>query len=130
MIHEFEPSNPLEIALQKTMIGKASMDTFLKVFVQSELYLPSTTKLDKDLSNFSPIVFDKDGTPMAAVFTNVKLMDLYKTYSKGNLAINGAVLLTKSAAGFGIVINPGYTLGLELGEHGIKNIVDNIINKL
>jgi hypothetical protein len=127
MIQEFEPTNKLEVSLQKAMAGEVTMEEFLPVLLESELYMPSTTIPEENLSNFSAIFFDNNDCSMAAVFTNRDLMNLYKEHIKGEVVMKGSSLLSRSAPGFGIVINPGYTLGLELEEHGIKNIVENFI---
>ena len=127
MIQEFEPSNNLEVCLQKAMAGEVTMEDFMPVLIQSDLYMPSTTKPEENLANFSAIYFDNEDCSMAAVFTSRKLMDLYKEHIKGEVVMKGGSLLARSAPGFGIVINPGYSLGMELEESGIKNIVENFV---
>ncbi|MGD9521656.1 MAG: SseB family protein [Tepidiphilus sp.] len=127
MAREFEPTNTIEIMLQQAVAGSLSLDEFLAVLVKCDLYMPCTNEPDGDMSKFQPLIFDKKGASMAAAFTNMSLMNIYKDLIKGSLAINAGQLLARSAPGFGIVINPGYRLGLEIDEHGIKGIVSDFV---
>lgn len=127
MAHEFTPTNTVEVFLQRAMAGEVSMQEFLAILVKSDLYVPCVNEPQKDAQNFIPLIFEKEGQPMASVFTNLSLLSLYKDHIKGNIAMNAGQLMSRSAPGYGIVINPGYKIGLEIQEHGIKNIVSNFV---
>lgn len=127
MAQDFSPTNTIEVSLQQAMAGKIAMPEFLAELVKSTLYMPSVNEPNEDGSNFVPLVFEKEGKSLAAVFTNLALLDTYKNQIKGNIAMNAGQLLARSAPGYGVVINPGYSLGLEIQEHGIKNIVSQFV---
>ncbi len=127
MAHEFTPTNTLEVMLQQAMAGKASMPEFLSVLVKSDIYMPCVNELQIDATNFVPLIFDREGQSMAVAFTNLSLLNIYKDHIKGNIAMNAGQLLSRLAPGYGVVINPGYTLGLEIQEHGIKSIVAQFV---
>jgi hypothetical protein len=106
--------------LQKGQAGKISEDKILSVLVASNLYVPSLTEVGKDLSGFAPLIFYRDYQSFAAVFTSLQLINLYRDKIKDSISVKGEEILSMLAPGHGLVINPGYRIGMEIEEHGIE----------
>lgn len=111
---EFEPSNRLEVFLKKWQAGEISKDEFFSVLVKSNLYVPSTAAVSGDLSGLMPLFFWREGHSFASAFTSSNLMNLYKERVKDSITMKGEEMLSKVAPRFhGVVINPGYRIGME-----------------
>jgi hypothetical protein len=126
-IKEFEPTNTLEVYLQRGCAGEISTEESLPVLVEADIFVPSATECEADLSGFVPFVFNPHGQTLAAAFTNPKLMDIYKDRMRGSVVMKGSELLSTLAPGFGLVINPGYRIGMEIPEPRIKDIVRKFV---
>jgi hypothetical protein len=123
----FVPTNTLEVYLQQAMAGHISMDDFLKVFVVSELYMPSTAECRADPSKLVPLTFMKGNTSMAALFTNLQRIDPFKDKVRDVVAMKGGEFLARAAPSFGVVVNPGSNVGFDIAPHGIKEIVEKFV---
>ena len=66
----FVPSNDLEVALFRTISGESQMGDFLRVFLRARIAVPSTTEAMPDGTGFAPLLFDRLGQQMLAVFTD------------------------------------------------------------
>jgi len=58
---EFVPINPLESELIQAMDGKVSTEAFLKVFIASDIAIPTATEVAADGSGMSPLFYIKRG---------------------------------------------------------------------
>jgi len=123
----FTATNTLEVYLQQAMSGHVPMDDFLKVFVASEVYMPSTTECRANFSKLVPLVFMKGNASMAAMFTNLQRIDPYKDKVKDVVAMKGGEFLVRAAPGFGIVVNPGWSAGFDIAPHAIEDIVRRFV---
>ncbi len=123
----FVATNTLEVYLQQAMSGRVSMDEFLKVFVSSELFMPSVTECGDNPSKLVPLVFRKGSTSMAALFTNLQRIDPFKDKIKDVLAMKGGEFLLRAAPGFGIVVNPGWPIGFDIADYAIKDLVSRFV---
>lgn len=65
----FIPLNELEVALEKARSGSLSVPDFVKVFVESDVAVPSGREIMPDGSGFQPLLFDKEQAKMVACFT-------------------------------------------------------------
>ncbi|HEX7314404.1 MAG TPA: SseB family protein [Pyrinomonadaceae bacterium] len=111
---EFEPSNTLELFLKRWQAGEISKDEFFSVLVKSDLYVPSTTAISGDLSGLMPLFFWREGHSFASAFTSSNLMNLHKDRVKDSITMKGEEMLSRVAPRFhGVVINPGYRIGME-----------------
>ena len=115
---EFEPSNKLEVFLKKSQAGEISKNEFMSVLAKSDLYVPSITAVNGDSSSLMPLFFCREGHCFAAAFTSLNLMDLYKDSVKDSVIMKGEEVYSRLLPRFhGVVINPGYRIGMEI-THG------------
>ena len=118
---EFEPANKLEVFLKKWQAGEISKQEFMSVLVKSDLYVPSITAVSGDLSGLMPLFFWREGHSFAAAFTSLNLMDLYKDRVKDSVTMEGDEMYSRLLPRFhGVVINPGYRIGMEI-THGYES---------
>ena len=118
----FEPLNPVEEVLIKSRAGKITLPEMIEIFLSSKLFMPSVEIVDEQGEGFVPLLFDRDGTPMAAVFTDKSRIDIYRSKVRDLIVVSFKDVLNNIPNTYGLVINPGYTEGLELLPKGIKNI--------
>jgi hypothetical protein len=118
------PLNDLERLLLDSRAGRATVEGLLRALVAADLYVPSATEIKEDGSGFAPLLFDNlNGNPLAAVFTDPERAKAHASRAKYLLQINGRELFRRLPAGYGIVINPGHRLGMEIQPYGVEAIV-------
>lgn len=123
LIH-LEPTNSLEIALREAQIGKVSMPDLLRLIVAADLFIVSVEVVSMGAQGLHPLIFDRAGVPMAAVFTAFARTETNNLKIKSVVKMKGANIFRNIPPGYGIVINPGFDTGLELLPDGIQNVVN------
>jgi hypothetical protein len=119
---EFMPTNALETALAKAMRKELPIARFLTVLLESDLAIPSTSEVQADGSGMNPIMYDKNGATMIAVYTDLERAKLQSATASYCLLMPARRFLKALPPGYGVVINPGLSVGLELSESGIQEI--------
>ncbi|KQZ34578.1 hypothetical protein ASD92_09885 [Massilia sp. Root1485] len=99
------------------------VEEFIRQLVASNIALPSAVEVQENGSGFQPIIFDKLGTKMLAIFTDKARVTQLEHIAKYCLVMNALEMLRRIPSGYGIVINPGLNVGLELSPDGIAEIV-------
>lgn len=122
-IEKLIPANALESLLVDSQAGRHSLDDFLKALVSAELFMASTEEVLPGASGINPLLFDRAGTAMAAVFTDPTRMVRFKDKIKSVIRLNGCEMLRHIPPGYGVVVNPGFDTGLELLPEGIRNVL-------
>ena len=117
------PLNALEQELLDAQAGKMPLKDFLRKLIGGDLYILSASQINEDSSGFRPLVFDRQGVPMAAVFTIPERASMYADVAPYLVQLNGHKMFDWMAPGYGIVINPRHPIGLEILPHGVKEIV-------
>ncbi len=123
MTEKLKPKNELEKVLQQAQLGSKSLEELMNTLMSSKLFIASTIDISKPNSDLIPLLFDRNGTPMAAVFTDKTRTAIHSDSVKGLAMKGGKELLESTPKGYGLVINPGYDLGLEILPEGIKKIL-------
>jgi hypothetical protein len=126
MVEILDPKNDLEKGLKSAQEGSGSFDSFVSLFMTSELFVASTSDLSGKEAVLEPLLFDRDGVPMAAVFTEQSRASLYKGKVKGLAGKLGKNLLLDTPQGYGLVINPGFDVGLEVLPDGIESLLKKV----
>jgi hypothetical protein len=122
----FEPENKLEEILIGAQKGTHSFDELVNSFITEDIYVPSGNAINADWSGFSPLLFRRHEKPMIAVFTAVSRTKLYIDKAPYCLSIKAIAFLSRIAKGNGVVVNPGYRVGMEINQEGIEEILDRI----
>src|SRR3954464_1006065 len=99
---KFFPKNSLEVALEKSQLGELSLSEFLSVLVLSDLYIASTEAISVGAQGLHPLLFDRAGGPMAAVYTDLARTDKNeKEKIKSVVKMKGADILKNIPPGYG-----------------------------
>ena len=117
------PSNPLETALVATKKGEMPLAEFLAKLLDSDIAVPSATEIQADGSGLRPLQFDKEGTAMVAVFSNLDRAKKFEGSAQYALTINTRAFLSGLSREAGVVVNPGYADGLDISPEGIRKIL-------
>ncbi len=123
---QLTPQNALEEALAAGQTGRTSTEAFLKTLVESPIFIPSRQEVRPDGGGLAPLVLEQDGKPFVAVFTSAE-----RARSAGPAAFCLQVVagwaLSQTPPGYGLVINPGFPLGLQIDADGVQNILGELI---
>lgn len=122
----FTPLNVLEASLLSAKIDEISVESFIVEFINSDLALPSATEVMEDGAGFEPILYDKLGTKMLAAFTDKTRIGELVKIAKYCLVMNALQVLRRIPLGYGLVLNPGHEVGLELSSDGIAQIIKDM----
>lgn len=120
---DLTPQTPIEILLQSAMDGKTPTGAFMKAFVASDVVLLTGSLVTPDGSGFDPLLFDKQGTLHVAVFTHMERVGFHSQQAPHTIRMQMLEVLKRVPGGYGVVVNPGTSLGLELSPAGIGEIL-------
>jgi len=120
---DLAPQNPIETLLKSAMDGQTPIGAFMKAFVASEVVLLTGSLVTPDGSGFDPLLFDKQGTLHVAVFTDMARVGFHSQQAPHTLRMRLLEVLKRVPGGYGVVVNPGTSLGLELSPQGIGEIL-------
>jgi hypothetical protein len=121
---QFEPKNELEQKLLDAQEGKVSGEDFMRELIDSQVFMPVFDKVSEggiQLSNrLQPLVLDgEDGRKVLVLFTSPDrargFVRDYPGYGGGLLDSFRWVLEKMGVGGFGIALNPGWDVGIDLG---------------
>ena len=118
----FVPCNPLETSLLMANNGHLSVAEFLRVLLTSEVTVPSATEVSSEDGSMQPLFFKKGQGFMLAVFTHLERAKKFPE-AKSFANMKGTALLRALPSEYGIVINPGFSVGLDISAEGIRDIV-------
>jgi len=127
---DLPPQNPLETLLKSAMDGQTSIGGFMKAFVAAEVYLLNGSLVTADGSGFDPLLFDKQGTLHVAVFTDMARLGGYSQTAPHVGQLRMIEVLKRVPGGYGVVVNPGTSLGLELSWPGIQEILKDFADPM
>lgn len=118
----FTPVNPVEIALAKAMQGGMTVAEFVTILLASNVYVPSSTEVQADGNGFRPLLFDTNEGTMMSVFTSPERTEASASHLPFCLMIKCSQLFARMPSDFGIVVNPGWEVGMEIPAQGIQDI--------
>lgn len=122
-MNELPPQTPIETLLRTAMDGKLPIRAFMQAFVASEVVLLTGSLVTADGSGFDPLLFDKQGVLHVAVFTDMARVGYFPQQAQHNLRMLMLEVLRRVPGGYGVVINPGTTLGFEIAPAGALEIL-------
>ncbi|MFL9582731.1 SseB family protein [Stenotrophomonas sp. AB1(2024)] len=117
------PQTPIESLLQSAMEGQTPISAFMKAFVASDVVLLTGSLVTPDGSGFDPLLFDKQGTLHVAVFTDMARVGFHSQQAPHTIRMQMLEVLRRVPGGYGVVVNPGTSLGMELSWPGIQEIL-------
>lgn len=107
------------------MDGTTPIGMFMKAFVESDVVLLTGSLVTADGSGFDPLLFDKQGTLHVAVFTHMARVGHFTQQAPHSIRMQMLEVLKRVPGGYGVVVNPGTSLGLELSPAGIGEILND-----
>ena len=117
------PQTPVETLLQGAMDGSLPIRAFMQAFVASEVVLLTGSLVTPDGSGFDPLLFDKQGVLHVAVFTDPARVGIHAQQAPHQIRWLMLDVLRRVPGGYGLVINPGTSLGFEIAPAGIAEIL-------
>ncbi|MCW4453861.1 SseB family protein [Flavobacterium sp. MXW15] len=117
------PQTPVETLLQSAMEGTLPIRTFMQAFVASEVVLLTGSLVTPDGSGFDPLLFDKRGVLHVAVFTGMARVGIHSQQAPHAIRWPMLEVLRRVPGGYGVVVNPGTTLGFEISPPGVGEIL-------
>jgi len=119
----FQTLNTLEEKLIDAKAKKLPFRSFMEILLESSIFVPSFTEVQHDGSGISPVVFDREGISMIAIYTDISRTRDIEASPEYCLKIETKDFISRLPQGCGLVLNPGYTEGLEISPNGIENIL-------
>jgi len=119
----FKAVNALESELESAQAGRSSMPVFLRLFCNSEIVVPSAEEIMPDGSGFEPLLFVKEGVQMVACFTAKERIGGFADIIPYCLTIRGSEFLRLIPTHYGLVVNPGQSVGFEIAPDKLRKIV-------
>ncbi len=118
----FSAENELEKKLIQAQNGEIDGETFLKEMLEMQVFMPIKDKHGiagfQDSKQATPLSFkDDDGTEMVILFTSPERAKVFvKDYPgyDGGLLEDFKWVIERIGGGYGVILNPGYEVGLEL----------------
>lgn len=114
---------PIETLLKTAMDGQLPIGLFMKAFVASEVVLLTGSLVTPDGSGFDPLLFDKQGVLHVAVFTDMSRVGFHSQQAPHTIRMLMLEVLKRVPGGYGVVINPGTSLGFEISPSGVGEIL-------
>jgi hypothetical protein len=117
------PQPPVETLLQSAMDGRLPIRAFMQAFVASEVVLLTGSLVTPDGSGFDPLLFDKQGVLHVAVFTDMARVGTHSQQAPHMIRWPMLEVLRRVPGGYGVVVNPGTSLGFEIAPSGVGELL-------
>lgn len=118
----FEPENILEEKLVGAQQGMLDFSDFWQTFLFSDIYIPSGTPVENDLTDVTPLLYQRGDLVLMALCTSLGRLYAIKRMTDYCLKMNSKELLIRMPPHYGVVINPGQRFGLELSEEAVSKL--------
>ncbi|MEN5071953.1 SseB family protein [Stenotrophomonas sp. TWI1183] len=122
-MNDAAPQTPIETLLKTAMDGQLPIGLFMKAFVASEVVLLIGSLVTPDGNGFDPLLFDKQGVLHVAVFTDMSRVGFHSQQAPHTIRMLMLEVLKRVPGGYGVVINPGTSLGFEISPSGVGEIL-------
>lgn len=122
-MNDAAPHTPIETLLKTAMDGQLPIGLFMKAFVASEVVLLTGSLVTPDGSGFDPLLFDKQGVLHVSVFTDMSRVGFHSQQAPHTIRMLMLEVLKRVPGGYGVVINPGTSLGFEISPSGVGEIL-------
>lgn len=120
---KLSPSNELERLLIAAQRKDITTQSFLEAFAAASIFVPSSTPVETDIRDLSPMIFDRDGLDMISIFSRLDYPEVYREDFKYCLQIDVFPFFKAVQPSNGIVLNPGYDSGMEFFPDGIAGFI-------
>ncbi len=126
----FKAENELEKKLIDAQSGLIEGETFLKEMLDMQVFMPIMDKHSiagfQESKQAMPLSFkDEEGVEMVVLFTSPeRAKEFVKDYPgyEGGLLEDFKWIIEKIGGGYGVILNPGFDVGLELEADMLENM--------
>lgn len=126
---ESRESTPLEAAIASGQAGQGDMNDVIAQFVNALIVVPTATEVTDDLNELQPVLFDREGMPMLAVFTHIdRIPQQVAEVASYAVQLPAAELVQAIPAETGLVVNPGNSEGFEMLAEGVQQLANDVRN--
>lgn len=125
--------NDLEHQLHAAQLGETPSEVFMKQLLASHIFLPvkddgAVSGIQRSTRAQPLVVQDDDGASALVLFTSPErakpFLEHYPDF-KGGLLTEFIWVLEKMDAGFGIMINPGDELGIDMEPELVQQLAES-----
>lgn len=125
--------NDLEQQLHAAQLGETPSEVFMKQLLGSQVFMPvkddgAVSGIQRSTHAQPLVVRDDDGSSALILFTSPErakpFLEHYPEF-KGGLLTEFTWVLEKMDAGFGIMINPGDELGIDLEPELVQQLAES-----
>lgn len=120
---DFIAKNPLEEKLIAAQRGQLPTHDFISNLMKIDVYIPSASNVEASGQGFAPMLFARNGEVLMTVFTAMARINKYGEQFPFCISMTGAKLVSWMPPQYGIVVNPGYRVGLEIPAWGVQEIL-------
>lgn len=119
----FEASNDLEIALQKAQAREIPLPAFLRQLWAADLFVPSEEEIRLDRQDFRPVLAPGKDAQLVVAFSALERAAGLHRIAPHVLKIAAREFLPRTPPAFGIAINPGLAVGIEISPAGLRQMI-------
>jgi len=120
-------ATPLEAAIANGQSGQGDMNDVIGQFVNALIVVPTATEVTDDLNELQPVLFDREGTPMLAVFSHIdRIPDQVTDVASYAVQMPAAELVQAIPGETGLVVNPGSPEGFEMLPEGVQQLANDV----
>ena len=105
------------------MEGAMPKRAFREGFVAAGVVLLGGSRVTPEGSGWDPLLFDRQGTLHVAVFTGPARVGIHSQQAPHQIRWLMLDVLRRVPGGYGVVVNPGTTLGFEISASGVGEIL-------
>ncbi|RKR74915.1 SseB family protein [Frondihabitans australicus] len=117
----------LEAAIRQGQAGASDMQEVISQFVNSTIVVPTATEVKDDMNELQPVLFDREGTQMLAVFTHIDRVPQQVAEVAGYaVELPAAEFVQAIPAEAGLVVNPGNEEGFEMLPEGVQQLANDV----
>lgn len=91
-------------------------------FLRNVVVVPSGGPVAERFEGFVPVLYDRAGVPMLAVFSSLARARAVSDVAKRAMTMPGRELVAMMPESYGVVVNPGSAVGFELPPEGVAKV--------
>jgi hypothetical protein len=119
-VDAFTPANDLERDLIAAQEGRLEVFHLMSRLWAAEVHVPTAHEITEQ-KQFAPLVVEREGNSYVVVCTSLERARTIEGV-KSIVGTHVKNLVQSMPQAFGIVINPGWQVGLELPAHGVEQL--------
>ena len=120
----FQPWNEIERRIEETRNGHGDTDALMRAIAEANLFIPSAGEVQPDGTGYRPILLEQDDISLVAAFTSAARME--KGMAPVLMRMNGRQFFLRLPAGYGVIVNPGFTAQVILPPDGVAALKDDL----